>query len=176
MQYNLHRICRVIFVSFLRLCSVGRRYRKDTSAIFMPASSHLLTLRRSFKANPASIVSTTVDDETGEEKKRMINRMRWKGYGPATIMFSDSHVRYSRSEVHELTFTQVPEKPPQAVQEGRSQINETILKRLEEVRFCLLAVCRILIIHIQLFMERPVWTRMSLFNQFTPLETREILK
>ena len=36
--------------------------------------------------------STTIDEETGEEKKRMINRMRWKGYGPASIMFSDENV------------------------------------------------------------------------------------
>ena len=36
--------------------------------------------------------STTLDEETGEEKKRMINRMRWKGYGPASIMFSDENV------------------------------------------------------------------------------------
>lgn len=38
------------------------------------------------------MVSTIVDEETGEEKKRMINRMRWKGYGPASIMFSETHV------------------------------------------------------------------------------------
>jgi hypothetical protein len=38
------------------------------------------------------MVSTTVDEETGEEKKRLINRMRWKGYGPASIMFTDPMV------------------------------------------------------------------------------------
>jgi len=48
--------------------------------------------RRSFKANPASMVTTTVDEETGEEKKRMINKMRWKGYGPASIIFTDTSV------------------------------------------------------------------------------------
>lgn len=37
--------------------------------------------------------SATLDEETGEEKKRMINRMRWKGYGPASIMFSDENVK-----------------------------------------------------------------------------------
>ena len=37
--------------------------------------------------------STTLDEETGEEKKRMINRMRWKGYGPASIMFADENVK-----------------------------------------------------------------------------------
>ncbi|KAF9468929.1 RNA polymerase III transcription factor IIIC subunit-domain-containing protein [Collybia nuda] len=96
-----------------------------------------------FKLNTASMVSTSVDEETGEEKKRLINRMRWKGYGPASIMFTD---------------TQVPDKPPQAVEEGRTLIDQEILRKLEE-----------------LFVERPVWTRMSLFNQMTPSETREIL-
>jgi general transcription factor 3C polypeptide 5 (transcription factor C subunit 1) len=38
------------------------------------------------------MVSTTVDEETGEEKKRLINKMRWKGYGPASIMFVDNYV------------------------------------------------------------------------------------
>ena len=38
------------------------------------------------------MVSTSVDEETGEEKKRLINRMRWKGYGPATISFADTTV------------------------------------------------------------------------------------
>lgn len=35
------------------------------------------------------MVSTVINEETGEEKKRLINRMRWKGYGPATITFTD---------------------------------------------------------------------------------------
>ena len=52
----------------------------------------MLTASRSLKANPSSIVSTTVDEMTGEEKKRLVNRFRWKGYGPATIMFSDANV------------------------------------------------------------------------------------
>ena len=38
------------------------------------------------------MVTITLDEETGEEKKRLINRMRWKGYGPASIMFTDSAV------------------------------------------------------------------------------------
>lgn len=53
----------------------------------------MIKLGASFRANTASMGSTTIDEETGEEKKRMINRMRWKGYGPASIMFSDEHVR-----------------------------------------------------------------------------------
>lgn len=96
-----------------------------------------------FKGNPASMVSISVDEQTGEEKKRLINKMRWKGYGPAAIMFSDPHV---------------PLKPPDAVEKGRDQISEVILAKLQAV-----------------FVDRPIWTRMSLFNQFAPLETREIL-
>lgn len=46
----------------------------------------------SFKPNPSSMVSTTIDEETGEEKKRLINKGRWKGYGPASIMFTDPAV------------------------------------------------------------------------------------
>ncbi|KAK0468020.1 RNA polymerase III transcription factor IIIC subunit-domain-containing protein [Desarmillaria tabescens] len=72
-----------------------------------------------YKANTASIVSTTVDEETGEEKKRLINRMRWKGYGPATISFTD---------------TTVPDKPPQNVEAVRAQVDQRILEKLEEAR------------------------------------------
>ncbi|KAG6832979.1 hypothetical protein H0H92_004863 [Tricholoma furcatifolium] len=96
-----------------------------------------------FKSNTASMVSTSIDEETGEEKKRLINRMRWKGYGPASIMFSDAVV---------------PDKPPQVVEESRNLIDQKILRKLED-----------------LFVQRPVWTRMSLFNQLTPGESREIL-
>jgi general transcription factor 3C polypeptide 5 (transcription factor C subunit 1) len=39
-----------------------------------------------------SVVTSTVDEETGEEKKRLVNKMRWKGFGPATIMYSDPEV------------------------------------------------------------------------------------
>ncbi len=49
-------------------------------------------MRYSYKANTASIVATTVDEETGEEKKRLINRMRWKGFGPIAINYADKEV------------------------------------------------------------------------------------
>ncbi|EGO01771.1 hypothetical protein SERLA73DRAFT_177265 [Serpula lacrymans var. lacrymans S7.3] len=95
-----------------------------------------------FKANPASMVTTVVDDETGEEKKRLINKSRWRGYGPATIMFVDQAI---------------PDGPPSSVLAARDQMDQSILKSLQE-----------------LFAERPIWTRMSLFNHFTPQEAREI--
>lgn len=49
-------------------------------------------LRFSYKSNPTSVLSSTVDEETGEEKKRLINRMRWKGYGPTVLTFADETV------------------------------------------------------------------------------------
>lgn len=48
--------------------------------------------RSSFKANPNSRVVTVVDEATGAEKKRHVNKDRWKGYGPVTAMYSDSGV------------------------------------------------------------------------------------
>ncbi|KAI0320629.1 RNA polymerase III transcription factor IIIC subunit-domain-containing protein [Amylostereum chailletii] len=95
-----------------------------------------------YKANPMSVITTTVDEETGEEKKRLINKMRWKGYGPASIMFSDS---------------EVPKKPPANVEQVRGQYDEKLIERLAG-----------------LFQQRPVWTRASIFNQFTASEAREI--
>ncbi|KAJ3723184.1 RNA polymerase III transcription factor IIIC subunit-domain-containing protein [Lentinula raphanica] len=95
-----------------------------------------------FKGNPASIVSIVVNEETGEERKRLINRMRWKGYGPATITFSD---------------TNTPDKPPVNVEAVREQVDQKILKKLEE-----------------LFVQRPVWTRASLFNHVSATVAKEI--
>ncbi|KAJ7117395.1 RNA polymerase III transcription factor IIIC subunit-domain-containing protein [Mycena crocata] len=97
-----------------------------------------------FKPNSASIVSTTVNEETGEEKKRLINKMRWKGYGPQSISFSER---------------QVPKKPVQNVQDARTQVNDVLYDKLMEV-----------------FSQRPIWTRGALFNQLTALEARDVLK
>lgn len=46
----------------------------------------------SFKPNSASMVATVINEETGEERKRLINKGRWKGYGPATVTFGDLNV------------------------------------------------------------------------------------
>ena len=53
----------------------------------------------SFKANPNSRVVTIVDEVTGVEKKRYVNKDRWKGYGPVTAMYTDSGVGLVRSGV-----------------------------------------------------------------------------
>lgn len=34
----------------------------------------------------------TTNEGTGEERKRLINKGRWKGYGPATVSFGDLNV------------------------------------------------------------------------------------
>ncbi|KAF8626707.1 hypothetical protein AX15_004720 [Amanita polypyramis BW_CC] len=70
------------------------------------------------KTNSSSILSITVNEETGEEKKRLINRMRWRGFGPATVMFNDSYV---------------PEKPLHVVGQEKDNIDKKILNRLYEL-------------------------------------------
>ena len=47
---------------------------------------------RSYKANTASAETIVVDEGTGEEKKRLINRMRWKGFGPTSVSYSNKNV------------------------------------------------------------------------------------
>lgn len=71
-----------------------------------------------YKANTASVVSTTVDEETGEEKKRLINRMRWKGLGPTAINFSDRGV---------------PDNPSTHIERYRGEADQKLLKRLGEL-------------------------------------------
>ncbi|KAJ7699882.1 RNA polymerase III transcription factor IIIC subunit-domain-containing protein [Mycena rosella] len=82
------------------------------------AGRHSRSRTSFFKPNPASMVSTTVNEETGEEKKRLINKMRWKGYGPTSISFSDR---------------QVPEKPAQNVQDARNQVSDVLYNKLQEL-------------------------------------------
>ncbi len=48
---------------------------------------------RSYKANTASVETIVVDEDTGEEKKRLINRMRWKGFGPIAVSYTEKNVR-----------------------------------------------------------------------------------
>jgi general transcription factor 3C polypeptide 5 (transcription factor C subunit 1) len=46
----------------------------------------------SFKPNPNSSVTTFVDEKTGEEKERLINKGRWKGFGPTSVSFFEKAV------------------------------------------------------------------------------------
>ncbi|GJE84727.1 RNA polymerase III transcription factor IIIC subunit-domain-containing protein [Phanerochaete sordida] len=71
-----------------------------------------------YKANPASIEVSVVDEETGEVKQRLLNRMRWKGIGSTAIDFADKNV---------------PEKSSDIVEQHRSQADPKLLKRLEKL-------------------------------------------
>lgn len=68
-----------------------------------------------FKANPASMVTTSVDEDTGRERKRLINKGRWKGYGPATVSFGDSSV---------------PQNPPSGLLQARNTIKQDLLDQV----------------------------------------------
>ena len=46
----------------------------------------------SFKPNPMSTPTTVVDEKTGEEKERLINKGRWKVYGPTSVSFAEKGV------------------------------------------------------------------------------------
>ena len=95
----------------------------------------MILTKFSYKANSASVVTTFIDPETGEEKKRLINRMRWKGFGPIAINFTDKGVRAAiMSSQAVLIFAQVPDQPTQIVSEQRGHADQALLKRLEEVR------------------------------------------
>ncbi|KAH9853850.1 RNA polymerase III transcription factor IIIC subunit-domain-containing protein [Lenzites betulinus] len=71
-----------------------------------------------YKANPASVETIVVDEDTGEETKRLVNRMRWKGYGPISISYADKGV---------------PDKPNTTVEQQRGQADKKILSRLQEL-------------------------------------------
>jgi general transcription factor 3C polypeptide 5 (transcription factor C subunit 1) len=45
-----------------------------------------------------SVETTVIDEKTGQEKKRLINKSRWKGFGPATISFSEKTVRCNNTQ------------------------------------------------------------------------------
>ncbi|ESK97432.1 rna polymerase iii transcription factor [Moniliophthora roreri MCA 2997] len=117
---------------------------KSNLRLFPPPlfSRQTISQAYNYKSNPASMESAIIDEQTGEEKKRLINRMRWKGYGPATITFTDPTV---------------PDRPPKNVEDARNQVNPEIVQRIQA-----------------LFKDRPIWTRMSLFNQVSPAVAREV--
>ena len=86
-----------------------------------------------------SFITTYIDSQTGEEKKRYINRGRWKGYGPTSISFSDKNVGISiffllihtnRSFIHK-----VPLEPPNHMQAELDEAGKRICKILEEVLY-----------------------------------------
>jgi general transcription factor 3C polypeptide 5 (transcription factor C subunit 1) len=111
------------------------------------------------------VPTTIVDEETGEEKKRLVNRTRWKGFGPTAIYFADKDV---------------PDKPSDVNEAQRAEADQKLLARLEEVsrrQSALLNMTNKAYVFLsQLFQERPIWTRTALFNQLSSSEVREVLK
>ncbi len=77
-----------------------------------------------------------MDDDTGEEKKRLINRMRWKGFGPISVSYAEKTVSLGSAACPARRtdrLPQVPDKPSATVEEQRGQADKKILGRLEEV-------------------------------------------
>ncbi|KLO18083.1 hypothetical protein SCHPADRAFT_136378 [Schizopora paradoxa] len=71
-----------------------------------------------YKQNTMSIVSTTVDEETGAEKKRLVNKSRWVPTGPAQASYSDANV---------------PTEPPQSAQDAKGRADKRILELLKNL-------------------------------------------
>ena len=78
-----------------------------------------------------------VDEETGEEKKRLINRMRWKGYGPISVAYADKNVGVEliMPQPIDAMALQIPDKASATVEEQRNLADKKILTRLEEAGF-----------------------------------------
>ncbi|KAL5487831.1 TFC1 [Sanghuangporus weigelae] len=74
-----------------------------------------------YKANPLSVVTSYIDSQTGEEKKRLINKSRWKGYGPATLSFSDKVVP-----------SEPPEVIPKTVKDEEQRLVDILKQKFEE--------------------------------------------
>ncbi|KAF9780292.1 RNA polymerase III transcription factor IIIC subunit-domain-containing protein [Thelephora terrestris] len=92
---------------------------KSTMRTFPPPLFSRISIPQqyNFKANPNSRVVTVVDEATGVEKQRYVNKDRWKGYGPVTAMYSDSGV---------------PTEPTDVVAQMRNSVNSNIQKALLE--------------------------------------------
>ncbi|GJJ07427.1 hypothetical protein Clacol_001629 [Clathrus columnatus] len=103
-----------------------------------------------FKQNPMSTVETSVNVVTGLERKRYINRFRWKGWSVVSVSIND---------------TEVPSKPLQQVEDMRDSANQRLYNQLRKV-----SPDRAFV----LFEERPVWTKLALLNQFSEVDAREI--
>lgn len=92
-----------IFASSRLPFSADKVYLKITSAFLRSGRQHVVIPYFtyplwscfgpfSFKPNPMSTPTTVVDENTGEEKERLINKGRWKGYGPTSVSFAEKGV------------------------------------------------------------------------------------
>ena len=115
--------------------SIPQQY-KWVNFLFLPGCESA-EIPPSFKANPNSRVVTVVDETTGVEKKRYVNKDRWKGYGPVTAMYSDSGVSLAHNldeYISGVEAAQVPTEPTDVVAQMRNSINSNIQKALGKVR------------------------------------------
>ncbi|KAG8977140.1 tau 95 subunit of transcription factor TFIIIC, partial [Tulasnella sp. 427] len=60
------------------------------SRTVVPFQYKSVTFLFNYKANSFSVVQTVQDPETGEEKQRLINKTRFKGFGTLSIDFHDT--------------------------------------------------------------------------------------
>jgi len=92
-----------IFASSRLPFSADKVYLKITSAFLLSGRQHVVIPcftyplwscfgPFSFKPNPMSTPTTVVDENTGEERERLINKGRWKGYGPTSVSFAEKGV------------------------------------------------------------------------------------
>ncbi|KZS98062.1 hypothetical protein SISNIDRAFT_405697 [Sistotremastrum niveocremeum HHB9708] len=97
---------------------MGEPSKRSNLRLFPPPIFGRQTIAQvyNFKANPGSIETSIVDEETGEERKRLINRSRWKGFAPVSIGFWDP----------------TPDTPPKNALDAASSVNPDLLSRLKE--------------------------------------------
>ncbi|KAF9514110.1 hypothetical protein BS47DRAFT_1343430 [Hydnum rufescens UP504] len=69
-----------------------------------------------YKQNPVSVPQTVVDEETGVEKQRLVNKHRWKGLAMIFISGDD----------------EVPEQPPEASPAIKAKIDMDLLERIKQ--------------------------------------------
>jgi hypothetical protein len=82
-----------ICACYPRLSSVARIYLLIISELpWVDCGTRWLNIWIRYKANPASLPNTVTDEATGEERTRLINRMRWKGLSSASIAYDDVDV------------------------------------------------------------------------------------
>jgi general transcription factor 3C polypeptide 5 (transcription factor C subunit 1) len=69
----------------------GRQHTSQNyKSVFLSVHLTWLIRNRSYKPNPTSIETTVVDPTTGEERTRLVNKQRWKGWAPIAVQITDS--------------------------------------------------------------------------------------
>ena len=76
---------------------------------------------------------TVVDEATGAEKKRYVNKDRRREYGPVTVMYSDSGVGLAHEHSSGIEPASVRTEPTDVVAQISNSMNSSIQKALTEV-------------------------------------------